>query len=168
MTCKAFYRAAVLALMCSILMLPVAASDPVPPQYSTLYSQLQTSLDAFERTLDALPPSLLPTQTVYATELLAANCNRGETLLQPTTMSTVRLSLDRFQEMGITEVTVALHYPLFDPAFPRCDEYVAFYRAVAEEVHSRGLVLDVEDDTVFTGAPFSPSSGTRRTTPSPP
>ncbi len=155
MAIKSFCRLLFTALQCTAIVVPVAASDPVPPQYAGLYAQLQTSLDAFERTLDALPPSP-PAQVTYATELLAANCNRGEALLQPTTMSTVRLSLDRFQEMGITGVTVALHYPLFDPAFPRREEYEAFYRAVALEVHSRGMVLDVENNTVFTGTPFSP------------
>jgi hypothetical protein len=68
----------------------------------------------------------------------------------------VRLCLDRFQEMGITGVTVACHYPLFDPAFPRRDEYVAFFREMAQEVHARGMLLDVESHITFTGTPFSP------------
>ena len=134
--------------------MPVWAQT-VPAAYADLYQSLKASLDAYEATLDRqLPPRSGP--AVYATELLVANCNRGEALLRPGTMDSVRLCLDRFQAMGIGGVTVAIHYPLFDPAFPSRDEYVAFFKAVAEEVHSRGMVLDVESHVVFTDTPFSP------------
>ncbi len=133
----------------------VTWGQTVPPAYADLYNSLKTSLDSYEATLDQrVPPSSGP--VVYATELLAANCNRGEALLRPGTMDSVKLCLDRFQDMGISGVTVAVHYPLFDPAFPNRDEYIVFYKALAEEVHSRGMTLDVESHVVFTDTPFSP------------
>ena len=133
----------------------VTWGQTVPPAYTDLYNSLKTSLDAYEAILDQrLPPSSGP--VVYATELLVANCNRGEALLRPGTMDSVKLCLDRFQAMGIVGVTVAVHYPLFDPAFPSHDEYVTFYKAMAEEIHRRGMILDVESHVVFTDTPFSP------------
>ncbi|MCX6025191.1 MAG: hypothetical protein NTY23_02850 [Chloroflexi bacterium] len=44
---------------------------------------------------------------------------------------------------------------MFDSAFPRSAEYVAFYREVSEEVHSRGLLLLVESGPVFPDAQYS-------------
>ncbi len=144
------------ALALTLLSVGMGAwGQTVPPAYTDLYTNLKTRLDTYEATLDRqLPPRSGP--VVYATELLVANCNRGEALLRPGTMDAVKLCLDRFQDMGISGVTVAVHYPLFDPAFPSRDEYIAFYKALAEEVHSRGMALDVESHVVFTDTPFSP------------
>lgn len=144
----------ILALLFLSFGIPSGAAD-VPTDYADLFSSLEASLDAYETTLDArLPPT--PGPVVYATELLVANGNRGEALLRPGTMDAVRLCLDRFQAMRIGGVTVAIHYPLFDPSFPSRDEYVAFFKAMSEEVHRRGMVLDVENHVIFTDTPFSP------------
>ena len=67
--------------------------------------------------------------------MLATNGNRGEQLHAPSTMESVRVSLDRYQELGATGVTVAAKYPLLAPWFPRHDDYATFYRQVSDEVH---------------------------------
>ena len=126
-----------------------------PLRYAGLYRQLGAALDAFEADLDTRQPAA-PRHVIFGTGLLAANCNRGEALLEPAALDTVRLCLDRFKEMGIGGVTVACHYPLFDPAFPRHDDYVEFFSSVADEVRSRGMLLDVESHVIFTDTPFSP------------
>lgn len=126
----------------------------VPSQYADLYDYLQNNLNSYEANLDHLMP-MEKRSVVFATELLTANGNRGTDLFQPGVMNSVKLSLDRFQEIGIEGVTVAIGYPLFDPSFPRHDDYVAFYQSVAEEVHQRGMKLDVECAVAFTNAPFS-------------
>ena len=115
----------------------------VPGRYTALYDYLQSNLDSYETFLDTLVPAA-KRSVVFATELLAANGNRGADLLQPNVMDTVKRSLDRFQEIGIKGVTVAVGYPLFDPNFPRHNDYVTFFQSVAEEVHRRGLKLDIE------------------------
>ena len=129
-------------------------AQEVPSRYADLYSYLQNNLNSYEASLDALMPKE-ERSTVFATELLTANGNRGTDLFQPGVINSVKLSLDRFQEIGIEGVTVAIGYPLFDPSFPRHDDYVAFYRSVAEEVHRRGMKLDVECAVAFANTPFS-------------
>jgi hypothetical protein len=91
----------------------------------------------------------------YFTDLLAANSNAGEALLQPQTMGVVKLSLDRLKAMGITGVKFALQYPLLRPGFPRADEYLAFYKQVAAEAHRRGLKILPHVTTLFGNTPFS-------------
>jgi hypothetical protein len=94
-------------------------------------------------------------QTVFGAEIIVANGNRGEVLLEPGTMAGVRLYLDRLQEIGVGGVTVQIADPLINPGYPRSDEYLAFYRQVAEEVRRRGLVLAVEIGPVFPDPQFS-------------
>jgi hypothetical protein len=52
-------------------------------------------------------------------------------------------------------VTVQISDPLFAPDFPRSAEYVQFYKTVAAEVRSRGLLLLVETGPVFAGTDYS-------------
>ena len=118
-------------------------AQEVPSRYADLYDYLQNNLNGYEANLDRLMP-MEKRSVVFAAELLAANGNRGTDLFQPGVMNSVKLSLDRFQEMGIGGVTLAVGYPLFDPSFPRRDEYVAFFQSVAKEVRQRGIKLDIE------------------------
>ena len=116
----------------------------VPSQYQKLYSSLSKALDSFERQLSPSPtPNPRP---IWGGELLVANANRGEELLQPSALAGTRLFLDRFQELGFKSVTISVNYPLFDPAFPRSDEYIAYYREVAREVRRRGLARELTDE----------------------
>ena len=124
----------------------------VPSQYTALYQYLQTNLNSYEANLDRLTPAE-KRSVIFATELLAANGNRGADLFQSGVMDTVKRSLDRFQEIGIEGVTVAVGYPLFDPSFPRHDDYVAFFQSVAEEIHQRGMKLDIECAVAFANTP---------------
>ena len=134
---------------------PESSAPPVPEQYLQVYSTLATALDKFGKHLDGKEPAE-GFQVTFGTELLVANANRGPDLLKPQAIQGVALFLDRFQEMGIGGVTIAVSYPLYSPDFPRYEEYVAFYKQVAREVRQRGMKLDVEAGVVFANTPFSP------------
>jgi hypothetical protein len=128
-------------------------SEQVPAEFQSTYEELQTSLEA-ERDVYAGPQGPEGASSL-ALELLTANGNRGEDLLQPSTLEATRLFLDRFKELGATAVTLQIVYPLFDEGFPRHDEYVDFYRAVVREVRQRGLLLLIETSAPFVGTEYS-------------
>ena len=127
--------------------------EQVPAEYQAAYQDLLPRLEAARdgfagHTAPEGAPSL-------AVELLTANGNRGEDLLQPATLEATRVFLDRFKELGAAAVTIQIVYPLFDEGFPRHDEYVDFYRAVVREVRQRALLLLIETSAPFAGTEFS-------------
>jgi hypothetical protein len=131
------------------------ATPPEPPaSFGELYAELSEALGEFESYV-AANHDQSQGDTIFAAELLVANGNRGEALLEPGTMVAVRLYLDRLEEIGVRGVTVQIADPLLDPAYARSDEYLAFFRSVAEEAHSRGLTLAVETGPVFPDPQFS-------------
>jgi hypothetical protein len=93
--------------------------------------------------------------TIFGAELIVANGNRGEKLLLPHAMQSVRLNLDRLQEMGVGGVSVQISDPLLRPDYPRSEEYLAYFREVAEEVQGRGLKLIVGAGPVFPDPQYS-------------
>jgi hypothetical protein len=133
----------------------VPAAPPGPPaSFADLYGELSEALGEFEGHVAANPDQTRG-DTIFAAELLVANGNRGEALLEPGTMVGVRLYLDRLEEIGVRGVTLQIADPLLDPDYPRSDGYLAFFRSVADEVHSRGLILAVETGPVFPDPQFS-------------
>jgi hypothetical protein len=126
----------------------------VPSEYSTVYANLQKTLDQFNTFLDKQGGPKNP--TIFGAELLPANCNRGEELLKPGVISAVRLYLDRLQELGVKGVTIPIHYPIYVPQFPRFSEYVSFYKQVTREIRNRGMKLDIESHVLFANTTFSP------------
>jgi hypothetical protein len=133
---------------------PLPQTAPVPDEYQALYASLEQSLDSFSVYLSEHWDGSTGS-TVFAAELLVANGNRGDVLLQPATMVGVKLYLDRFQELGVQGVTVAISFPLLRPDFPRSAEYLRFFQEVAQEVHRRGLKLLVESGPVFPDPEYS-------------
>ena len=119
-----------------------------------MYSRLKTDLDNFNSYLDSVGSSR-GSAVAFGAELLPANANRGEQLLRPDTMNGVKAYLDRLKEMGLKGVTIAVKYPVYTPSFPRYEEYRSFFKQVSDEVHKRGMVLDVETGFAFAGTAFS-------------
>jgi hypothetical protein len=130
-----------------------AAPNDVPAEFQSTYDDLRTRLEAARDTFSAQPAADVPPS--LALELLVANGNRGEDLLQPATLDATRLFLDRFKGLGAKAVTVQIVYPLFDEGFPRHDEYVEFYRTVAQDVRQRGMLLLIETSAPFVGTQYS-------------
>ncbi|MCI0749100.1 MAG: hypothetical protein L0Y32_00960 [Nevskiales bacterium] len=132
----------------------------VPAQYAQLYQKLEGILDAeLARQAQARPVAARPRVSV---DLLAANANRGPALLTPENLDVVRLSLDRFREIGIGCVKFALHYPLLRPDFPRQAEYLAFYKQVVIEARQRGIKVMPHMTVMFSDTPFSSFKGLHR------
>jgi hypothetical protein len=135
---------------------PAASTHaPVPAVYQGMYDSLKGDMDQYDATL-ASRDSGTRYPVIFGAELLQADVNRGDVLLQPQVMDSVRLMLDRYKAMGIQGVTIPIHYPVYTPGYPNYDEYAAFYRQVAAEVHKRGMVLDVENHILFANTRFSP------------
>ena len=105
---------------------------------------MQSQLSALNQTIMQNPPSYVQHKTLYGSELLSADGNLGSRLLAPDTMSGVIIELNAFKAMGMKEVTVAIRYPLLIPTFPNSSRYLAFYENVSQQIHSRGMVMDVE------------------------
>lgn len=132
---------------------PLAVTD-VPVEYQKLYANLKSYLDTFDaylntRTVTGTYP------TIFAAELIPANDNRGTELLNPNVMRSVRIYLDRLQELGVQGVTFPIGYPLYTPNFPHYQEYVQFYKQVVQEVRKHGLTIDIETAVIFANTPFS-------------
>ena len=94
-------------------------------------------------------------QVIYAAELLGANSNIGTGLLSPTAMQGVTTELNAFQAMGINGVSIDLSYPLFLPDYPNSQKYINFYENVSQDIHSRGMTLEIEYQVVLAGTQSS-------------
>lgn len=103
-------------------------------------------------TLPAPPP---PPLLIWRAELLQANANQGEALLQPNVMPGVHLFLDHFKAPGFRAATVSVNCSLLAPSFPHAAEYAAFYREVACEVRCRGMKLEVESGVLSANTALS-------------
>lgn len=127
----------------------------VPAEYAKLYSTLKLNLDQFDDYLNSRTANGT-NSPLFAAELLQANDNRGTELLNPNVMQSVRVYLDRLQELGVQGVTFPIGYPLYTPTFPHYQDYVQFYRQVVQEVRKRGMTIDIESAAIFANTPFSP------------
>ncbi|MEW5942020.1 MAG: hypothetical protein AB1750_20330 [Chloroflexota bacterium] len=127
---------------------------PIPSEYQATYDDLNAALDEFIASL----PQTGGTPPIFAAELSYANGNIGETLLKPEVLPLVRQQLDALQGMGVQGVVVAISVPLLQPDYPRSEEYLEFFKQVAEEVRARGMILLVESGPIFSGTLYSPVS----------
>ncbi|MGA9049628.1 MAG: hypothetical protein WB588_11615 [Dehalococcoidia bacterium] len=136
---------------------PNVSTPAVPQEYQQLYRGLAAQMDQFQTKLDVMPSgSAAADRTTFASELLYANGNVGDGLLNPQVMSLNRLVLDRLQSIGIKGVVVAIKYPLLSPDFPRSSEFLKFYQDIISECHSRNMKVLVEVGAIFAGTPYSP------------
>jgi hypothetical protein len=150
-------------LLAALLGLALSANaQQVPPEYQDLYAALDQNLDAFSQSIPA-GGSRYP--VTYATELLTANGNRGRALLGANVLVGVRLELDRLRALNVKAVTIALPWPILDPAFLQWNgdsgdrqPLIDFFAQVAAETHARGMKLLVENGVMFGGI-YSAGSG---------
>lgn len=139
-----------------------AAPVPVPAKYRDLYDTLSTNLDAYQVAIDAMPAVKAGGPApVLATELLPANGNRLEALLQPNTLAVVDVWLDQLQSLGFGGVTLGIKEPMLLPDLgPDSAAYRTFFAAVAEKVRARDMTLDVELGELFCGTVYAKCSYT--------
>lgn len=125
-----------------------AQTATVPAEYQDLYTELDGDMKAFDAGISSHWDGKKYPVT-YAAELITANGNRGEALLNPRALNGSIALLDRFQELGIRGVVFAVPYPLLSASFPRRSEYLEFFKNVAAEVRKRDMKLCIETGYVF-------------------
>lgn len=130
------------------------AQQDIPEKYKSLYDQYKSGLERYNAYLDRNTEAQ-KSSVCFGAELLAANSNRGEDLLQPRALKGVELSLDRFSELGIQGATIAIGYPVLTNDLPRSDEYLEFYKKAAGMVRSRHMKLCVKLHVLFAGTVYS-------------
>jgi hypothetical protein len=128
---------------------------PVPEEFTDLYGLLEGWLQNFAELIDERAPGE-DSRPVWGAHLLVVDSNRGDVLLRPTELIGVEMTLDRFAELGIQGVTIAIGYPLLTPDFPDRDRYLEYYRKVAAAVRKRGMSLAIEQIVIFNQSVFSP------------
>ena len=131
---------------------PITEKETIPNEFKALYNELESQMTEFETSLPT--PTNENHDPIFAAELLTANANRGEDLLQPAGIIGAFLELDRLEELGVEGVVVAVNFPLFYPPFhtdqAEQDAYLDFYKQVAANVKSRGMKLIIENNFIFT------------------
>jgi hypothetical protein len=125
---------------------------PVPAEYQSEYATVQAYAQSFESLSGGSPAG---GSTAVGAELLSANGNIGSGLLDPQAISGVEAELNAYQALGVQGVTVCVSFPLLLPSTPGSSGYLSFYEQVAQQVHSRGMVLSVEENPVFSGTPLT-------------
>lgn len=126
-------------------------NETVPQKYASLYDSMQSQITVLNQTITQNPPPYIPHNTIYGLELINAEGDTGTKLLSPNAIKSVITELDIFQQMGIKEVTVSIPYPILLPSFPNSAGYLAFYENVSQQVHSRGMIMDVEATPALPG-----------------
>ncbi|MDO8944307.1 MAG: hypothetical protein Q7U75_14095, partial [Desulfobacterales bacterium] len=125
-----------------------------PDAYRAVYRELESELSQLNPIL-AGPWGRKTGATAFGVELLVANSNRGEDLLNEQVLQATALTLDRLKQIGVKSVSLSIQYPILTRSFPKTPAYRKFYRQVAAEVRQRGLLLVVEMGTMFREPEFS-------------
>ena len=131
------------------------AQENVPQKYRSAYDSYVAGLKRYNAYLDRSAGNK-QSAVAFGAELLAANSNRGKALLEPRTLRSIEITLDRFKEMGLQGVTVAIGYPTLTDDGPHSKEYLEFFKSVADLVHKKGMMLCVKLHVLFSGTVYSP------------
>ena len=148
---------------------PGVPIDPVPGKvpepYRVIYRELESDLSLLNPVL-AAPWGRKSGPTAFGVELLVANRNPGENLLNEQALHATSLTLDRLKQIGVKNVSLSIQYPILTRSFPETPAFLEFYRAIAAEVRQRGLLLVVELGTMSgaaeVGRPAADYSGLTR------
>jgi hypothetical protein len=130
------------------------AQQVIPDKYRGMYEQYKSGLERYNTYLERNGKEA-GGAICFGAELLAANSNRGEDLLQPRALKSVELTLQRFKELGIQGATIAIGYPILTDSFPHSLEYLAFYKKVSEMVRANNMKLCVKLHVLFAGTVYS-------------
>ncbi len=143
-------------IVCSLIVATALCSsqNAMPAKYRAMYDQYVAGLEKYNAYLDKTSGQG-SNAVCFGAELLAANSNRGETLLEPRALKSVEMTLDRFKEMGLQGATVAIGYPILSDDAPYVKEYLGFYKSVAKMVRQRKMKLCVKLHVLFAGTVFS-------------
>ncbi|MBU4319216.1 MAG: hypothetical protein KKF30_18310 [Proteobacteria bacterium] len=132
---------------------PEEEANLIPEEFQAAYHDMDSTLDEFI----ASQPKTGGQAPVFAAGLSYANGNAGESLLNPEIPALVHKQLDALLSMGVQGVVIAIPIPILEPDFPRSDEFLEFFKQVAEDVSAHNMQLLVECGPIFSGTIFSPA-----------
>lgn len=140
---------------------PTSVPVEVPKEYASLYKKLDQKLNAFDKNVSAKWNGVKH-PVDFSAGLFTANSNNGEALLTKENYEATIMIIDRLQSLGVKGVAVELNFPLLTPGFleeQKRQDYLNFYKKIAQEVKNRGLKLSIESVTIFpnfSALPVSP------------
>ncbi len=138
-----------LSFMVLLMGTNLSHAQNVPPPFQQLYTDLDREIDQFTAKLDRISPPSRDAHLTYGVELRIADCHIGPSLLTPRAFANTALYLDRMHELGVQGIKISLFYPCLVSTFPRYEEYLAFYRRVAQQIRSRGMKLAINVNARF-------------------
>jgi len=129
-----------------------------------LYVQLSDDLSSFETQILA-EWNGQPYPVVFSTELDLASCSLGVALLSPQHYQMILLQMNQLKALGISAVTIPIHFPLFYAPYyqgsPQLQQYVDFYTRLSRDIRAAGLKLIVENQVMFPPTSQHPQAARR-------
>ena len=89
----------------SLSVAPNIANKSVPSVYRSIYKELDNKLDEINRSLQARWDGR-KSDTAFGVELLVANSNRGEVLLQERVFRATIMTLERLKQLGVRSLSL--------------------------------------------------------------
>jgi fibronectin type 3 domain-containing protein len=126
-------------------------APPAPPTgyCSTIYTELQGYLDAFNQKLGT--PASYP--TLQAPQLQMADSNSGPAISGPNYLASVMVEAQELQAMGFQAVKVEVAFPvLYEPFFgsqSALQPYLNFYQQLAQNLRQMGMKIVVENNVLL-------------------
>jgi hypothetical protein len=133
-----------------------AQCSAAPADFAATCQEIQAHLKHFDALVNSGWKGTR-SPVAFATELLAANDNRGlHALLRPNTINAVRGELRGFAKVGVQAVTMAVGFPILYKPFYEFnkdpqdyDAVLSFYKSVMAELRKRGLKVVIESSVMF-------------------
>ncbi len=136
-------------------------NPPVPSVFQATFTQLGKYVADFDSTVSSQWDGTTG-NTLFASDLLFANANRGLQLLNA---PGITYQLDALQALGVKAVTVTMGFPILDQNFYTFNgdpndfnAIVTVYANLSADIHKRGMKMIAESAVLFPGY-FSTGSG---------
>ncbi len=140
------------------------AAQPIPATYQATYSAMVGQISAFDSAAKS-GWNGTPSTFLGAPQANSASSDNDTTLLNTGYYTrNVTPELNSLQAVGATAITVHINFPiLYQPYYTatantaQYEQFVSFYKQLAQDVHARGMKLLVECTTAFNvpGTQFS-------------
>lgn len=119
------------------------SAQNVPEEYRETYLNLEKILKDFDVYLNSNWHGE-KYNVSFGANLLPVNLHAGEDLLKEEYYNKTVAYLNALKSLGVREIHIDIGYPLLSRDYPRSDEFLAFYKKIAEEIKKRGLKFHAE------------------------
>ena len=130
---------------------PTPPAPPSPPggYCSSIYNELNGYIDSFNQTLG----NPAPYPTLQLAQLQMADSNTGPAISGANYLSSVLIQVQQLKAMGFQGVKIEVAFPiLYEPFWgsqTAMQPYLTFYQQLAQNIHSMGLKLLVENNVTL-------------------